>query len=441
MARHRRGPLPAWLIAQGADATGEALLGLAAYVEATGDAQSRQDLARLAEGVASMSAGDADEWPYGAVLPWALSQAMWHAWGGLAPAGLAAASDVTGSASTLAAAIADTASFTPHLMVAGGPDNCWLPTPIDQVQIAYGAESRIESLLTVATVADRPGLATLAGIAASWFFGANAAGEQMYDPTTGRTLDGITASGTVNRNSGAESTIHGLLAMLALDAHPDLIPIAQTATTTERHTARLVEAESGVLTGDASIYQPASAWTGESQWSGGAGVLLESGATLQLDLPYGEKALLMPVVNLEPTAGLTTWQSGSTSLGTIDQSAIGAQGDSPAAGLLAVQTLPGALHDDQVTVTATGGATLIDAVLVQPTVEWLTLASSAGRGTALVRSFVNTTTTTTIAIPGSGRATVTAYDSTGRQILRQTTRKASIKVTIPAGGFALVIRE
>jgi len=46
----------------------------------------------------------------------------------------------------------------------------------------------------------------------------------MYDPATGRTFDGINPDGSVNRNSGAESTIHGLLSMLALDAHPAVRP-------------------------------------------------------------------------------------------------------------------------------------------------------------------------------------------------------------------------
>ena len=57
---------------------------------------------------------------------------------------------------------------------------------------------------------------------ASWFFGANRAGQPMYDPATGVTFDGLEADGPINHNSGAESTIHGLLTMLALDAHPSV---------------------------------------------------------------------------------------------------------------------------------------------------------------------------------------------------------------------------
>src|SRR5215475_8278747 len=55
---------PAWLIASGADATGEALLGLASYVAASDDQRARDTLTKLADGVASMRAGDPRTWPY-----------------------------------------------------------------------------------------------------------------------------------------------------------------------------------------------------------------------------------------------------------------------------------------------------------------------------------------------------------------------------------------
>ena len=70
----------------------------------------------------------------------------------------------------------------------------------------------------------------------------------MYDPATGRTFDGISADGEVNHNSGAESTIHGLLSMLALDAHPRVAEIARTADGSPTGRARVtLEAEDGTL--------------------------------------------------------------------------------------------------------------------------------------------------------------------------------------------------
>jgi hypothetical protein len=433
--------VPAWLIAQGADATGEALLGLAAFVEATGDARARAALTRLADGVAAMGAGTALTWPFGAVLPWALSRAVWHAWGGLAPAGLARTYGVTGAESLRDAALADVASFTPHLLVTAGPENGWLPAPADRVQIAYGAQSRVESLLTAAARAHRPGLVPVAGIAAAWFFGNNPSGTPMYDPASGRTFDGVDGSGVVNRNSGAESTIHGLLAMLALDANPEVASIARTATVRDRRTWSLVEAESGTLTGDAALYTPPQAWTGESLWSGGAGVGLGAGGSLQLSLPGDGASLVLPVVELAPGAGTTRWRSNGMTVGVVRHGDVGPQGDSPAPGLLAVRTLAGPTWPGLLTVTGLNGTARVDAVLMQPQVEWLTLAQpGSGHATALVRSFAATPRKAAIAVPGAGRALVSVSDHTGRLLTRYAVSGSVVHIVVPPGGFVTVRR-
>src|SRR4029077_19677783 len=99
------------------------------------------------------------------------------------------------------------------------------------------------------------------GVAASWFFGANPAGAAMYDPATGITFDGISPGGVINLNSGAESSIHGLLTMLALDAHPRAAAIARTATIRERVGTTTLQAEDAALTGGATPV--AAGWTGE----------------------------------------------------------------------------------------------------------------------------------------------------------------------------------
>lgn len=237
---------PAWLIGDGADLTGEALLGLCAYTGCSGDDDARKVLEQLAEGATAMRTGTPWTWPFGAVLPCALSRSAWHAWAGLAPAGLARVYEVAGDLAARDAALADAASFTPHLLVQGGPDNLRVAVPgarealtIDGVQLAYGAQSRVESLLATARATGRPALSTLAGIAGSWFFGNNPAGAPMYDPATGRTYDGVDIPdaepgqtgrrGVVHRDAGAESTIHGLLAMLALDGDPHAAAVARIA--------------------------------------------------------------------------------------------------------------------------------------------------------------------------------------------------------------------
>ena len=270
--------VPGWLVNGGADASSEAVLGLSAYVRAEpADAAAATALARLSQGIALMSSGSTNQWPFGAILPWTASRTFWHAWGGYAPGALAGAAGVLGRPGLLEAAVTDSAQFTPQLLAAGGPDNLWGPTPGD-AQIAYGVDCRLESLVATAQAANAPGLWDLAAITAGWFFGANPSGAPAYDPNTGVAIDGIEPSGAVNHNSGAESTIHTLLAMLTLDRNPVL---RARALGIDRTVAieglSVVEAESGVLTGDGAVVTPASAWTGEALWSGGAYVALTEG--------------------------------------------------------------------------------------------------------------------------------------------------------------------
>lgn len=432
--------VPAWLITDGADATGEALLGLAPYVERTADVPARTAMQHLAEAVADMQDGRRRAFPFGAILPWALARSFWHAWGGLAPAGLASAADALDDDALLAPAVSDVASFTPHLLIATGAVNGWGPTPIDRTQIAYGAQSRVGSLVAVAEASGKDGLIDLAGFAGTWFFGNNNAGEPMYDPTTGRTYDGVSAEGEINFNSGAESSIHGLLAMLALDKYPRAAQIASTADRVDVDTSQLVEAESGELSGPATIYTPDSPWTGESQWSGGAAVQLDPGGVLTMPVDSAVDALIMPVILRDPDAGHSVWSRGGEAAGRVRQYRVGAQGDSPAPGLLAVRTLRRAVATgDEVTVHGSGKTVFIDAMLLQPRIERLVLGG-ADTGTALLRSFDDGARTTTVAVPGTGTATATVYTAEGVVVSTQTSAEPELVLTLPGGGFALVVR-
>ncbi len=59
-----------------------------------------------------------------------------------------------------------------------------------------------------------------AGEIACWLFGDNIDNAQMYFPQSGICYDGITDKKTVNRNSGAESTIEALLILQAVEKNP-----------------------------------------------------------------------------------------------------------------------------------------------------------------------------------------------------------------------------
>jgi hypothetical protein len=106
-------------------------------------------------------------------------------------AALASASTALHDKGLLTTAVDEAAGCSAQLLTSTGPDNGLLPTPIDATQIAYGADARVQGLLAVGASTDRPGIRSLAGIAASWSFGQNAAGVPVYDPATGVTRDGV----------------------------------------------------------------------------------------------------------------------------------------------------------------------------------------------------------------------------------------------------------
>jgi hypothetical protein len=435
--------MPAWLIVDGADASSEAVLGLSAYVRAGGTHAAASALARLARGIAAMGGGNADTWPDGAILPWALSRSVWHAWGAQMPSALAAAATTLHAPNLLRPAVSDAAVFTPHLLTATGPVNGWLPAPIDLSQIAYGADARIQGLLAVSRATGSPGLRQLAGVAAGWYFGQNWAGAPMYDPATGVTYDGVSGDGTVNLNSGAESTIHGLLSMMALDARPDVALIARLSGPVVRRDAqRTLEAEAGRLAGPSMVVTPDSAWTGESQWSGGKYVQLSAGGSVSWTLPTaGQPRLIQAVVNRMPgPAGVGVFTTPGRRLGAVRYGGGGEQGVSPAPGALLPITVPGNLPGTATALSTTtrGGPGQLDALLVTPLVSTLTMRGD-GHGSALLNSVARTPRRATVTVPGSGLTVATSYDRRGRPA-GVASGIDSVTMRIPPGGFAIALR-
>ncbi|MGB7981274.1 MAG: hypothetical protein WCF36_10855 [Candidatus Nanopelagicales bacterium] len=437
--------VPAWLISGGADASSEAVLGLAAYAKAApADAVAITALTRLSEGITAMSSGSVNQWPFGAILPWTGSQTFWHAWGGLAPAALSEADAVLGRPDLLEAAVKDTAQFTPQLLAAGGPDNLWGPTP-GESQIAYGVDSRVESLVATAKAANSPGLLDVAAIAAGWFFGANPSGAPAYDTATGVAIDGIEPSGDVNHNSGAESTIHTLLTMLTLDANPVLkarvLGINETVAITR---LSVVEAESGTITGSGTVVTPASAWTGEALLSGGAYVALNAGASLRIPVPASDQASnVYAIVNqgVAPS-GHTRWTAGRRQLGSTPNGGAGARGITEAPGKLYPFALRRTMPARATFVVGeSGGAASLDALLIQPLISSVAVAGPGGRSTLYVSAAKHRTSVRKIDVPKGFLVLQRAFDSRGHPVAWSRHEMAAARtglVRIAPGGFTVV---
>lgn len=435
--------VPAWLITGGADASAEAVLGLSAYAKAApGDSVAAGALSKLTEGIAAMSSGSVQQWPFGAILPWNQSRTLWHAWGGMTAAAVATASPGLHRPDLLTAAVKDSAQFTPQLLAAGGPDNAWSPVP-GEAQIAYGVDSRVEGLVATAKAANAPGLLDVAAVAAGWYFGANRSGKPAYNPATGTAIDGIETDGRVNPNSGAESTIHTLLSMLALDANPELkakaLGINHTVATDG---LKVAEAESGSIT-DGAVIKPASAWTGEANWSGGAYIALNAGGTVKIPVPASDQARnVYPIVNQRPETGSTTsWTAGTTVLGTTPNGGAGAQGITAAPGILFPFSLDRPLPAGETSVVGTAGSDAsIDGLLLQPQISSVSVSGSIGQST-LYASAATKSIERKVDMPQGCHLDQQAFDASGQPVAPgpdQNGADHSGRVTVAPGGFTWV---
>lgn len=452
---------PAYMIQDGADASSEAVYGLAAYVDAGGNGQARDTLDQLADGIASMQLGDYDSWPYGALMPWARSRSLYHSWAASMAGALATAGTVVGEDDWIDAAVGEAGRLTPHMLAQGGPTHEWQPGPMVQVQISYSADSQVQALLRTYDATGNPGFEDLAGIAAAWYFGNNPAKEPMYDPATGRTFDGIESdrprgeAQRINVNSGAESTIHGLLTMLQLDARPDVAAQAMIAERVKNVNWAYVEAEAGTLSGNATVVTPeGGAWTGESVWGGGAYVELRRGGSVSatVTVPEAGDYLVQPIIHrIDKARGriATRTTFGGYDLGVIDHRKAGDQGITPLPGYQDVVSvgIAGPVRAGEVTVTSSNfyrngkkdRTAVVDAFWVQPEVEYLVLQGE-GSGQALLRSFASGgVETRTIDIPKMADPEARVYDQQGNLVSATALPDGTdATVTIQPGGFTIV---
>ena len=129
----------------------------------------------------------------------------------------------------------------------------------------------------------------------------------------------------------------------------------------------------------------------------------------------------------------------------VDHGGAGPQGVTPTPGYLTVGTGPAA------SAAAAGPATLLsayagdspvarlDAVLVQPEVEWLVLGGGSG-GQALLRSFARSPRTRAVTLEGTGPTTARAYDQRGMLVAAVTSASGTVAAPVAPGGFTVVTR-
>ncbi len=237
-----------WLLYEsGADATSELLLGLNEYLSVERDPSLNAVVRNLAEGLMTMQDGNVKTFPYGLHRSW---ETTWHMWGNAQTQALATVGRKLGEPSMIASAEREAIGWYSRLIIEGFLKEMDLRTPQRKVtfeQIAYGVRPMAVGLVRLHEATGKQEYLAMAGLAASWLFGNNALKQPMYDSFTGRCFDGIRDSTTLNKNSGAESTIEALLTILEVGEYPQAKKYLHFKKTKQGATARYLY---GVFSGE-----------------------------------------------------------------------------------------------------------------------------------------------------------------------------------------------
>ncbi len=279
------GPLriPRWFVGDAADVTSVVVLALGDLYGAHPTPEVRNLLARYAEAIASYSAGDAGRYPYFAHMP-SGAVTNWHAYGAHMLQALALSGRLLADPALIAAAVREADHFTTHLLISGGPIWGFTPAPREFPQIAYNVSTQTQGLLELYRSTRRPRYGQMAGLMASWLLGNNLFRQPMYDPASGRVWDGIDAKG-VSFDSGAESTIEGILTLQALARYPQFGSFVH-ARELSRVGPVMIEAEAGVASALTNRHEG-------TEFSGDVSVRLLPGATLSLPAPQASGEYLL----------------------------------------------------------------------------------------------------------------------------------------------------
>ncbi|MCJ7554496.1 MAG: hypothetical protein MUO34_11500, partial [Ignavibacteriaceae bacterium] len=219
--------LPNWLPAQTAsDQAALLVISLSDYYKISGDKEILTYLNSLVQGITVMQIKDSDCEFNGAFLSW---QNTWHGWGNSQSYALLKAYQVLKEEEIKTSALLELDNFYERLIekvflsyfkVQKNKCTYEVIESNKYSQIAYAIRPMIFALLEAYNVTLDSAYAIKAGKVAQWFTGRNPAKVNMYNPKNGIFFDGIENENLVNKNSGAESTIEGLLSLLRISLNP-----------------------------------------------------------------------------------------------------------------------------------------------------------------------------------------------------------------------------
>ncbi|MEA4883705.1 MAG: hypothetical protein VB144_08625 [Clostridia bacterium] len=390
--------IPAWFVGDGSDASSVVVMALCELYQARPTPEIAEMVQMFADGIAEYQAGSPDEPPFGAHLPWGGSISYWHGWGSNQMRALAMAGQVFGNRAWIESAEREANWLVTHMQASLGVFAHLGPTPLEYVQLAYGCQAITTGLLELYRATGKNVYAVLAGVSASWLNGNNVANYPMYDPSTGRGWDGIDPPGAergigVSFNSGAESTIEAATTLIELARVPLAWEYAGLRTRA-RHPFRVVEAESFDKAATGKPRKMWASWTGEGIPSGEFYVSARSGDSFKLTFSIPEDDVFIPYVTYERQPALAGQVGMSFSLDGAEP-IVCDMGGSPDSKYFVMEKLSSpvtlAAGKHTITVKFTGASRTasasIDAIILQPTVEWRQMSGSGSRNLLIARSF------------------------------------------------------
>ncbi len=219
--------IPSWLpYGNASDQAAVIIKGFLDYNKSVRDSVVRNEIIRLCKGIEKMQAGDSSTLPYYAFLSW---ENKWHLWGNNQAEALIDAGKRLKNQNFIKAAQNEVLNFYPYLIKYNYMSNFTVihknnksifADSLKYGQIAYGISPMVLASCKLYNVDKNIQSAKIAGLLGCWFFGENPTGKQIYNIKTGVCYDGINNANEINMNSGAESTIEALFAMLAIEQNP-----------------------------------------------------------------------------------------------------------------------------------------------------------------------------------------------------------------------------
>jgi hypothetical protein len=209
------GMRPAWLIKDAPDMNSELLMVLT-KLHSYEDFNFLDEIQKIARGVEEYQYLEDGHTLNGMYLSW---RNIWHNWGNNQAYALLEAYKITRDSTLLWSTKLWADNFIPFLINQNYPFEITVSFDGSYEvknfpQIAYGINSIYQGLKSLAELTQEERYQKFSENVFSWFKGENVARTIMYQEETVRGYDGISEGAVVNYNSGAESTIECLMAIL-----------------------------------------------------------------------------------------------------------------------------------------------------------------------------------------------------------------------------------